>query len=66
MQDFRTIQDLERRFFDFDGGFKIEWIKSMSNEDMSYAINLTMMRIDLKNTLKPGASISFKIKWWEE
>jgi hypothetical protein len=64
MQDFRTIQDLERRFFDFDGGFKIEWIKSMSNEDMSYAINLTMMRIDLKNTLKPGASISFKIKWW--
>ena len=64
MQDFRTIQDLERRFFDFDGGFKIEWIKSMSNEDMSYAVNLTMMRIDLKNTLKPGASISFKIKWW--
>jgi hypothetical protein len=64
MQDFRTIQDLERRFFDFDGGFKIEWIKSMSNEDMGYAINQTMMRIDLKNTLKPGASISFKIKWW--
>jgi len=64
MQDFRTIQDLERRFFEFDGGFKIDWIKSLSNEDLSYAINQTMMRIDLKNTLKPGASISFKIKWW--
>jgi len=64
MQDFRTIENLERRFFEFDGGFKIEWIKSLSNEDMSYAINQTMLRIDLKNTLKPGASISFKIKWW--
>jgi hypothetical protein len=64
MQDFRTIQDLERRFFEFDGGFKIDWIKSLSNEDLSYAINQTMLRIDLKNTLKPGASISFKIKWW--
>jgi hypothetical protein len=64
MQDFRTIQDLERRFFDFDGGFKIEWIKSLTNEDLSYAINQTMLRIDLKNTLKPGASISFKVKWW--
>jgi hypothetical protein len=64
MQDFRTIENLERKFFEFDGGFKIEWIKSLSNEDMSYAINQTMLRIDLKNTLKPGASISFKIKWW--
>ncbi len=64
MQDFRTIENIERRFFEFDGGFKIEWIKSMSNEDMTYAINQTMMRIDLKNALKPGASISFKIKWW--
>lgn len=64
MQDFRTIENLERRFLEFDGGFKIEWIKSLSNEDMSYAINQTMLRIDLKNTLKPGASISFKIKWW--
>lgn len=64
MQDFRTIENIEKRFFEFDGGFKIEWIKSMSNEDMSYAINQTMLRIDLKNALKPGASISFKIKWW--
>jgi hypothetical protein len=64
MQDFKTIESLERKFFQFDGGFKIDWIKSLSNEDMSYAINQTMLRIDLKNTLKPGASISFKIKWW--
>ena len=64
MENFRTIQDIEKRFFEFDGGFKIDWIKSMGNEDLSYAINQTMLRINLKNTLKPGASISFKIKWW--
>ena len=64
MENFRTIQDVEKRFFEFDGGFKIDWIKSMGNEDLSYAINQTMLRINLKNSLKPGASISFKIKWW--
>ncbi len=64
MESFKTIQDIEKRFFEFDGGFKIDWIKSMSNEDLSYAINQTMLRIDLKNALRPGASISFKIKWW--
>ena len=64
MENFKTIQDLEKRFFEFDGGFKIDWIKSMGNENLSYAINQTMLRIDLKNSLKPGASISFKIKWW--
>jgi len=64
MQDFRSIQDLERKFFNFDGGFKIEWIKSLNNEDLSFAINLTMLRIDLKTALKPGTSISFKVKWW--
>jgi hypothetical protein len=64
MENFRTIQDLEKRFFEFDGGFKIEWVKSVTNEDLTYAINQTMLRINLKNSLKPGASISFKIKWW--
>jgi hypothetical protein len=64
MENFRTIQDLEKRFFEFDGGFKIEWVKSVTNEDLTYAINQTMLRINLKNSLKPGASITFKIKWW--
>ena len=63
MENFKTIQDLEKRFFQFDGGFKIDWIKSIGNENLSYAINQTMLRIDLKNSLKPGAAISFKIKW---
>lgn len=63
MEDFKGIRNLERKFFEFDGGFKIEWIKSLNNEDISYAINQTMMRIDPKTPLRPGASMSFKIKW---
>jgi hypothetical protein len=31
---------------------------------MSYAINKTMMRINLDKALMPKGSISFKIKWW--
>jgi hypothetical protein len=31
---------------------------------MSYAINKTMMRINLDKPLLPKTSISFKIKWW--
>jgi hypothetical protein len=63
MENFKNIRNLERKFFEFDGGFKIEWIKSLNNEDMSYAINQTMLRIDPKTPLRPGGSMSFKIKW---
>lgn len=63
MENFKSIRNLERKFFEFDGGFKIEWIKSLNNEDMSYAINQTMLRIDPKTPLRPGGSVSFKIKW---
>jgi hypothetical protein len=63
MENFKSIRNLERKFFEFDGGFKIEWIKSLSNEDISYAINQTMLRIDPKTPLRPGTSLSFKIKW---
>ncbi len=64
MENFKGIQNLERKMFEFDGGFKIEWIRSVNNEEMSYAINQTMLRIDPKTPLKPGGSLTFKIKWW--
>ncbi|MGY6561215.1 MAG: M1 family metallopeptidase [Luteibaculaceae bacterium] len=50
--------------YDFDGGFKIDYVKDGSNKDLPYTVNKTMMRIDLPNTLKPGARYTFKIKWW--
>jgi hypothetical protein len=31
---------------------------------MSYSINHTMMRINLATPMKPGASMSFSIKWF--
>ncbi|MFT5336910.1 MAG: hypothetical protein ACI9YL_000912 [Luteibaculaceae bacterium] len=49
---------------DFDGGFKMDYVKSTSGQNLKYTINKTMMRIDLDTPLKPGQAYSFKIKWW--
>jgi hypothetical protein len=46
----------------FDGGFKIKSVKS-SGQDIKHTINRTMMRIDLKEPLKPGARFVFSIDW---
>lgn len=64
MEDFRSIRDVERKLFHFDGGFKIESVKSSSGRNMEYFINKTMMRIDLEKPLRSGSSVSFDIKWW--
>lgn len=64
MEDFRSLDDIKRRTFEFDGGFKIESINSSSGKGMKYAINKTMLRIDLDQPLASKQSISFKIKWW--
>ena len=64
MEDFRSLGQIERKLFDYDGGFKIEEVKATNGEDLCYAINKTMLRIDLKQPLKTNGSISFSIKWW--
>jgi hypothetical protein len=64
MEDFKSIGDIKKKFFFYDGGFKIEEIKNMSGAKMKYFINKTMMRIDLDKPLLPKTSISFQIKWW--
>lgn len=64
MEDFRSIGDIKKKLFQFDGGFKIESITSSAGKGMKYAINKTMLRIDLEQPLGPKQSISFKIKWW--
>ena len=48
----------------FDGGFKIDYVKDIDNNDLDYTINRTMMRIDLFKPLKAGEQFQFKIKWW--
>lgn len=49
---------------EFDGGFKLEYVKDASGKAMNYTVNQTMMRIDLPAPLKHGEKISFSIKWW--
>ena len=47
----------------FDGGFKIGSVKSADGQTLKYVINRTMMRIDLPQSLKPGAKFAFSIDW---
>jgi hypothetical protein len=49
---------------DLERGFNIESVKDVKGNMMSYAINHTMMRINLATPLKPGTSMSFSIKWF--
>jgi hypothetical protein len=55
-----------RRYMEegFPGGFNIEYVQDVNGKALPYAINQTMMRIDLPVPLKPGAKVSFSIKWW--
>lgn len=64
MEDFRSIDDIKKKLFYFDGGFKIDEVTTTSGKAMKYAINKTMLRIDLDKPLGPKSSISFQIKWW--
>ncbi|RFC55405.1 M1 family metallopeptidase [Brumimicrobium aurantiacum] len=64
MEDFNTLSKVHKKMFEFDGGYKIESIKATNGEDMEYAINKTMLRIDLEEPLQPGKTISFDLKWW--
>jgi hypothetical protein len=59
-----TPRNIERLFYDFDGGFKIETVTNTSGKDLPYTINNTMMRIDLDKPLLKGQKVSFDIKWW--
>ena len=64
MTDYRSIKDIERRFFEYDGGYKITSITSNSGGKMNFSINKTMLRIDLEKPLSSGSSITFNVKWW--
>tara|TARA_B100000963_G_C22616743_1_gene667735 strand:- start:323 stop:2662 length:2340 start_codon:yes stop_codon:yes gene_type:complete len=59
---FSTIKRMHDRM-NFDGGFKIEYVRDGSGKNLDYTINETMMRINLPKPLKKGQSFSFKIKY---
>jgi len=55
---------LKRMLNDFDGGFKLDYVKETNGRDLPYTVNYTMMRIDLPQPLKSGGRFTFKVKWW--
>jgi hypothetical protein len=61
-----SAQAFSRKYLeeDFDGGFRIEYVKDAQGNPMSYTINQTMMRIELPKVLKNKEKITFSIKWW--
>ena len=49
----------------FDGGFKIESVSDGAGNALNYAINKTMMRVDLGSVVRgQGGTTTLKIKWW--
>ncbi len=59
----KSLQQRITRDQDFDGGFKIASVTSVDGKALPYTINKTMMRVDLPQTLEPGANVSFKVSW---
>ncbi|MEZ4985948.1 MAG: hypothetical protein R2795_13085 [Saprospiraceae bacterium] len=64
IEDKMSAQQLQSLDPWFDGGFKLEYVKDGAGKDVSYTVVKTMMRVDLAQTLAPGASVQLKIKWW--
>jgi hypothetical protein len=65
MRDSTTTRTLaaDLKLHDFDGGFKIKSVKDASGKPLPYAINNTMMRVDLSESLAPGKQMSFSVEW---
>ncbi len=63
-RDKESFYTLNRLMSDFDGGFKIEYVKDGAGRDIPTTTVETMMRIDLPKPLKSGNSVILNIKWW--
>lgn len=57
----RNIRDIVGHSYDL--GFKILEVKDAEKKDLRYVVNKTMMRVDLPQSIKPGESYSFSVKW---
>jgi len=57
------FSDFGKLHSDFDGGFKLVWVRDAQNQDLPYTVNKTMMRIDLPQPLQARQTLSFSIKW---
>ncbi len=64
ISDNMTFSELQRLHLDFDGGFKIAYVRDAAGRDLPYVINKTMMRVDLPQPLVPKGRYVLKLKWW--
>ncbi|MEE8478646.1 MAG: M1 family metallopeptidase, partial [Candidatus Neomarinimicrobiota bacterium] len=63
-KDEESFRSINRLRSDFDGGFKLEYVKDGAGKTLPSTVVETMMRIDLPKSLKPGSSTTLKLKWW--
>jgi len=47
----------------YEGGYQITYLKDLQDQDLTYTINETMMRVELPELLSPGSSTTIKIGW---
>ena len=59
-----SFGQLARMHLEFDGGFKLEYVRDKSGNELTFAVNKTMMRIDLDKPLATGKSFIIQVKWW--
>lgn len=59
-----SYSNLKHLFYDFDGGFKIDYVQNEAGEALPFYVNYTMMRVNLPEPLKKGEQFVMKIKWW--
>lgn len=64
MRERVSFGQLQRLQNDFDGGFKLDYIKDKNGNDLSATVNKTMMRVELPQPLKPGEEFTLNVKWW--
>jgi hypothetical protein len=64
IKDKISFGEFERQFSDFDGGFKIDYVRDKNGKALPYTVNGTMMRVDMPSTLASKGSYTFKVKWW--
>lgn len=63
MKDSLSSKELFTIQNNFEGGFQIDKVLDEAGHPLIYFINKTMMRINLKQPLRPGEQMSFQVDW---
>ncbi len=64
ISDKMSHKSLKYLFYDFDGGFKLDYLKDANGAPLEFYVNNTMLRINLDKPLQKGETFTFSMKWW--